>query len=200
MASIRRSAIIARYYDPTIAQFLTVDPDVATTLSPYGYVQGDPLNGTDPSGDCGLWGSDTCLGDAAGWVNNHVVQPVANYATHLCIRTGGGNWNSNVGGSLFGNGECQTVLSSSQGVEAEASIAVTISGAAGTSYLAGVMSDAAGQMAAEDAVLGIPEWETQLNIAHLVWGGGAFVLGVPVALTGIIDWMLYNAFTSCHKG
>jgi RHS repeat-associated protein len=57
---------LARYYDPSTAQFLSVDPDVATTLSPYGYVQGNPLNGTDPSGDCGLWGSNTCWGDAAG--------------------------------------------------------------------------------------------------------------------------------------
>jgi len=56
----------ARYYDPATGEFLTVDPDVATTLSPYGYVQGNPLNGTDPSGDCGLWGNDTCWGDAAG--------------------------------------------------------------------------------------------------------------------------------------
>ena len=44
---------LARYYDPTVAQFLTVDPDVATTLSPYGYVQGNPLNAGDPSGLCG---------------------------------------------------------------------------------------------------------------------------------------------------
>ena len=40
----------ARYYDPTTAQFLTLDPAVATTLSPYGYVAGNPLNATDPTG------------------------------------------------------------------------------------------------------------------------------------------------------
>jgi RHS repeat-associated protein len=45
--------VLARYYDPATAQFLTVDPDVDTTLSPYGYVAGDPLNDTDPSGDVG---------------------------------------------------------------------------------------------------------------------------------------------------
>jgi uncharacterized protein RhaS with RHS repeats len=49
---------LARYYDPAIGQFLTVDPDVATTLSPYGYVAGDPLNDTDPSGDVG---AEACL-------------------------------------------------------------------------------------------------------------------------------------------
>jgi uncharacterized protein RhaS with RHS repeats len=40
----------ARYYDPVTGQFLTVDPNVNTTLSPYGYVAGDPLNSGDPSG------------------------------------------------------------------------------------------------------------------------------------------------------
>ena len=42
----RASSALARYYDPPIAQFLTVDPDVTTTLSPYGYVAGNPLNDT----------------------------------------------------------------------------------------------------------------------------------------------------------
>jgi hypothetical protein len=54
MASLTRSAIIARYYDPATAQFLTVDPMVAITLSPYGYVAGDPVNVSDPSGQGGL--------------------------------------------------------------------------------------------------------------------------------------------------
>ncbi|MGH2866497.1 MAG: RHS repeat-associated core domain-containing protein [Solirubrobacteraceae bacterium] len=58
----------ARYYDPTTAQFLTRDPLLAQTRSAYGYVAGNPLNLTDPSGKCGLWGSDTCWGDEAGWV------------------------------------------------------------------------------------------------------------------------------------
>jgi uncharacterized protein RhaS with RHS repeats len=44
------SGRLARYYDPATDQFLTVDPDVATTLSPYGYVSGNPLNATDPQG------------------------------------------------------------------------------------------------------------------------------------------------------
>jgi RHS repeat-associated protein len=40
----------ARYYDPSTAQFLTVDPLVGQTGQPYGYTAGDPLNATDPSG------------------------------------------------------------------------------------------------------------------------------------------------------
>jgi hypothetical protein len=41
---------MARYYDPATGSFLSVDPYVAQTLSPYGYVAGDPLNRADPSG------------------------------------------------------------------------------------------------------------------------------------------------------
>jgi RHS repeat-associated protein len=40
----------ARYYDPAAAQWLSRDPIAALTQSPYGYVQDDPLNLTDPSG------------------------------------------------------------------------------------------------------------------------------------------------------
>jgi RHS repeat-associated protein len=67
----------ARYYDPSTGQFLSRDPMVASTRSPYGYVADNPLNGTDPSGECGLWGNDTCwghvtsqVGSWAGDVNN----------------------------------------------------------------------------------------------------------------------------------
>ncbi len=44
----------ARYYDSSTGQFLTVDPEVATTMEPYAYAQEDPVNTTDPTGDCGI--------------------------------------------------------------------------------------------------------------------------------------------------
>lgn len=44
----------ARYYDPATAQFLTVDPLVSMTGTPYAYVVGNPLNDSDPSGRCGF--------------------------------------------------------------------------------------------------------------------------------------------------
>jgi RHS repeat-associated protein len=40
----------ARYYDPTTGQFLTRDPSVTTTLCPYGYVSGNPVNSRDVTG------------------------------------------------------------------------------------------------------------------------------------------------------
>ena len=69
----------ARYYDPGTALFLTVDPDVGSTGTPYAYTRGNPLNLTDLSGlcwslvqwacDAGGWVADRAS-DAAGWVAN----------------------------------------------------------------------------------------------------------------------------------
>jgi hypothetical protein len=47
---------INRYYDPTTDQFLSVDPDVATTEQTYVFTNDDPLNASDPLGE-----------DDAGW-------------------------------------------------------------------------------------------------------------------------------------
>jgi len=43
----------ARYYDPTTGQFLSVDPAVSFTQSPFDYAGDDPVTETDPSGACG---------------------------------------------------------------------------------------------------------------------------------------------------
>jgi RHS repeat-associated protein len=42
--------LVNRYYDPTTAQFVSVDPLVGITQSPYGYAGDDPVNNMDPSG------------------------------------------------------------------------------------------------------------------------------------------------------
>jgi RHS repeat-associated protein len=53
----------ARYYNPTLGQFLTVDPLVNTTGQPYAYALGSPLMGGDPTGlGCGIT-SFSSLGD-----------------------------------------------------------------------------------------------------------------------------------------
>lgn len=44
----------ARYYDPATGQFMSLDPDVATTNSPFGYAGDDPVNVSDPTGDSTL--------------------------------------------------------------------------------------------------------------------------------------------------
>jgi RHS repeat-associated protein len=50
----------ARYYDPNTAQFLSRDPLVAATRSPYGYANDDPLNASDPSGLMGCPSGAPC--------------------------------------------------------------------------------------------------------------------------------------------
>ncbi len=42
--------LVDRYYDPASAQFMSIDPALAITLSPYGYANDDPSNLTDPLG------------------------------------------------------------------------------------------------------------------------------------------------------
>jgi len=51
--------LINRYYDPATGQFISVDPLISHTLQPYGYANGDPVNGTDPTGQNYLyaWGN-----------------------------------------------------------------------------------------------------------------------------------------------
>jgi RHS repeat-associated protein len=43
----------ARHYDPALGMFLTHDP-AREFASPYSYIDGDPVNGTDPNGECEL--------------------------------------------------------------------------------------------------------------------------------------------------
>jgi RHS repeat-associated protein len=52
----------ARYYDPATAQFLTVDPLINITHTPYSYVDDSPLSGSDPSGDCAAAGGGNKIG------------------------------------------------------------------------------------------------------------------------------------------
>ncbi len=73
---------VHRYYDPMLRQFISVDPAVATTGTPYAYAGNNPVNGADPSGLChGFFG---CIGSGlhavAHFVGRHwrgIVQGVA---------------------------------------------------------------------------------------------------------------------------
>jgi len=73
-----RPRLINRYYEPTSAQFLTVDPAYALTLSVYGYVNNDPLNFTDPSRAFAL----TLLGGPIGAVVGTTIGTVSYLANH----------------------------------------------------------------------------------------------------------------------
>jgi RHS repeat-associated protein len=42
--------LINRYYNPATGQFSSIDPDVAQTLAPYSYANGNPISNNDPTG------------------------------------------------------------------------------------------------------------------------------------------------------
>jgi RHS repeat-associated protein len=78
----------ARVYDPATGQFLSTDPLRALTLSSYGYVHDNPLNGGDPSG---LFGFSDVLGVAADVIDS--LNPVRYYQEEVeCWQNGCSYW------------------------------------------------------------------------------------------------------------
>ena len=49
------ASLINRYYDPVTGQFISVDPELASTWQAYSYADGDPVVRTDPSGLSASW-------------------------------------------------------------------------------------------------------------------------------------------------
>jgi RHS repeat-associated protein len=60
--------LVNRYYDPTTAQFLSVDPLVNATGQPYAYGEDDPVNETDPSGEYGVCSTILGQGIFGDWL------------------------------------------------------------------------------------------------------------------------------------
>jgi RHS repeat-associated protein len=58
-----------RYHDPTLGNFISVDPLVAVTRSAYAYGSNNPISRSDPSGLCDGCGS---LNDTRGVDNTHI--------------------------------------------------------------------------------------------------------------------------------
>ncbi|TMC54270.1 MAG: DNRLRE domain-containing protein [Chloroflexi bacterium] len=77
----------ARYYDPATGQLLTVDPAVSTTRQPYGYIAGNPLNGTDPSG-LDWWSSVQHFASKAANIADQVMPVVAQVAKTTALVCG----------------------------------------------------------------------------------------------------------------
>jgi hypothetical protein len=172
--------VIARYYDPSTAQFLTVDPKVATTLSPYDYVRGNPLNDTDPSGSNDI--------GCANPNNAEACEAQAKTQGNGCIRAPwGSGWNSN------SNGGCQTVLSGSQGAQLGAATVITAVGTVATLGLGVVLfAGIAGDLASG----------TLLGAVYAGIGavGMWSILGLPVAITAIGLFWGYSAVAGGSGG
>jgi len=67
----------ARYYDPATGQFLSRDPIEPITRSAYGYVGGNPLNGSDPTGLCGWSDPLDCVSSTVNTVSTVVLDVAA---------------------------------------------------------------------------------------------------------------------------
>lgn len=76
----------ARYYDPSTSTFLTRDPMESVTREPYGYVGGNPLNRTDPSG---LYWGESFVEKAVDVVVAVRNAPVTAVTTTANVVTGG---------------------------------------------------------------------------------------------------------------
>ncbi len=88
-------ALVHRYSDPATAQFLSVDPLVDLTGTPYAYTSGDPVNGMDPLGlGCGIF-SVVCdvghvVASGAKWVYHHPAETIGVVAGVAAAATGVG--------------------------------------------------------------------------------------------------------------
>jgi hypothetical protein len=82
------------------AQFLSVDPEVRVTLSPYGYAGDDPIDATDPTGNCGLSGNDSCFGDALNWTEHNFGTAASIGAAAACVVVTVGTCGSLVAGAF----------------------------------------------------------------------------------------------------
>jgi RHS repeat-associated protein len=101
----------ARYYDPNTASFLTKDPLVTQTRLPYGYVYGNPVNATDPSGL--FWGEGT-LNKGASLIVDHAPNDfvLGSAVVHDTLFGGSvqADWNACVSGGIgVSIGYCQNL-------------------------------------------------------------------------------------------
>jgi RHS repeat-associated protein len=127
----------ARYYDPATGQFLSRDPLLALTGSAYGYVDGNPLNGTDPLGlHCF---SPECLVHDAQRAAHAVTQVVVNTSPLVQLAGSAGVCVGGVVGNLVGidgsaclvvdkHGDAAVVLTGGAGPELIATAGVSVGG------------------------------------------------------------------------
>ena len=72
--------VSSRYYDPEVGRYLNADSVMAGVggsvqgYNLFAYCFNNPVNMSDSSGHWPQW-----IKDAANWVNNNIVQPVANF-------------------------------------------------------------------------------------------------------------------------
>jgi len=85
-----------RYQDPATGIFISVDPLVAKTGTPYLYANGNPVRMADPTGlfgwdSVGLGGVADAVSDVVDFVEDHAVEIVAVVAVSIVVVSSGGS-------------------------------------------------------------------------------------------------------------
>jgi len=170
-----RPRLINRYYEPTSAQFLTVDPAYALTLSVYGYVNNDPLNFTDPSRAFAL----TLLGGPIGAVVGTTIGTVSYLANHGSHGFSARGLAGAAVGGFVGGG-----------------IAGACDGSTGVLVACGALGRAAGEFTGE-LISGDRLSVQRIGVAGLFGGVGGGISGRIVPTVGFKPYKLSNVY---HPG
>jgi RHS repeat-associated protein len=118
--------LINRYYDSTAGAFLSVDPGLNSTGTPYAYAGGNPINSVDPNGKK-LWsGNYHCFDDSvvacqllqlqSHWMPcfmafNYFIWSVCEARLMATFQPVTSDYSFNCGwGALTQNGECAAVM------------------------------------------------------------------------------------------
>jgi RHS repeat-associated protein len=70
--------LLARYYDPSTGQFISGDPLTSSTLQPYAYASGSPVNAADPSGKAAMYEvplNRKCADHSCAWGRRNCQRP-----------------------------------------------------------------------------------------------------------------------------
>ncbi len=118
---------VNRYYDPTTDEFLSIDPDVATTDQPYVFANDDTLNAEDP---LGLFCIGLCTFTNAAESAGHSAEHLADNARTEVVS----HWRglAQIGTVVVSLASCSTVVLCALG-GAAAGAAFYSEGSAGTS-------------------------------------------------------------------
>jgi RHS repeat-associated protein len=151
----------ARVYDPTTAQFLSVDPLAMQTGETYGYAEQNPVNAEDPTGELGWRDTFKLTGKLLSAAS--LVLAVVPVTTPIAVAVGVAAAAVNIGVGIYEMNQGNVsggVGHIAAGVGSIGGLGVLASGAQqGTGYAVGASTQVmGGSLAADFTFIGFMEW------------------------------------------